>query len=207
MIPAPDGRPRRAGADRTQLESRLLADDPTRWTADKASESNRRYAELAPEWNEHRGSYRATPLQDGLRRGGRFPVGPCAEVGAGTGLLTRLLRQVWPQVISLDLSPDMLARSPARWRVRADAARLPLPTASISAVVLADAPLFATEVCRVLNERGVVVWSNALGDAAPHFIPTERILATLSRFSNRPWQATASEAGWGSWAVLTRCPS
>jgi SAM-dependent methyltransferase len=207
VIPAPAGRPRRAGAEQSQRESRLTAADPSRWTTDRARESIRRYAELAACWDAERGSYRPIPLQDALHRGGPLPAGACAEVGAGTGLLTPLLLRVWPRVLSLDLSPDMLARSGAPWRVRADAARLPLPTGCLAAVVLADAPLFASEVCRVLRRDGVVVWSNALGDAAPHYVPVDALLAALRRYQgSSSWRAVASEAGWGSWAVLRRRP-
>ncbi|HEU5266616.1 MAG TPA: methyltransferase domain-containing protein [Jatrophihabitans sp.] len=208
VIPAPAGRPRRAGTEDTQRESRLIAADPTRWTTERARESMRRYADLAACWDAERGGYRPVPLDDALRRGGPLPAGRCAEVGAGTGLLTPLLLRVWPRVVSLDLSPDMLARSTARWRVRADAVRLPLATGCLAAVVLADAPLFAGEVCRVLRRDGVAVWSNALGDAAPHYVPPEDVLAALQRHQGRStWRAVASEAGWGSWAVLRRLPN
>jgi hypothetical protein len=98
----------------------------------------------------------------------------------------------------------MIHRSPAPWRLVADASRLPLPSASAHAVVLADVPLFATEVVRVLAPDGVVVWSNALGTDAPHHVPVACVLAALNEASPVPFGAVTAAAGWGLWAVLRR---
>lgn len=82
------------------------------------------------------------------------PRGPALEIASGTGLLTPLIEEVWPRVVALDLSSGMLARSRAALRVRADAARLPLPDSAAAAVVIGDGPLFAAEVARVLADGG-----------------------------------------------------
>jgi SAM-dependent methyltransferase len=165
---------------------------------------------LAPHWNDERGGYRPVPLADALARG-EVPRGTrCVEVGCGTGLLTSLLADVWSQVVCLDLTGEMLRRSPAPLRVLADAARLPLHAGSADAVVLADVPLFADEVVRVLAPGGVVVWSNALGVDAPHHVPVEMVRSVLERADGgaadggAAWSAVTSEAGWGLWAVLRR---
>lgn len=206
VVPAPPDRPRRPGAAQTSARSRRLAANPElEWNAAAARDVIATYARLAPVWESERGSYRPVPMRDALARGGPFEPGLCVEVGAGTGVLTPLLREVWPQVLSIDLSPDMLSRSEAPWRVLADAARLPVG-AGTAAVVLGDAPLFAAEVCRVLGPAGCVVWSNALGDAAPHHVPVEEVRAALSAAAGRPWHAVTSQAGWGRWAVLRRAP-
>jgi SAM-dependent methyltransferase len=207
VLPARPGKPTRAGADATQRESRAIAADPTVWTPDLARQTVRRYAELAPVWDGERGGYRRVPLADALARGGPFrTAGPCLEIGGGTGLLTPLLAEVWPMVISLDLSPDMLARSTARYRVRADAARSPLAGGRAAAVVLADAPLFAGEVVRLLAQDGVLLWSNALGADAPHHVPLPVVRSALAAASGVAWSAVTAEAGWGTWAVLRRAP-
>jgi SAM-dependent methyltransferase len=202
-VPAPPDRPRRPGAAETQLWSRQLAENTVTWAPADAAAAVDDYARLAPCWDTERGGYRPVPLADALARGGPLPTGICAQVGAGTGLLTPMLLAVWPSVIDIDLSPDMLARSDAPWRVRADASRLPLPDGVVAAVVLADAPFFAVEVDRVLAPDGVVVWSNALGDAAPHHVPTAVLLRALAA-GRTAWRAVTSEAGWGSWAVFRR---
>ncbi|MPZ79613.1 MAG: hypothetical protein GEV28_04110 [Actinophytocola sp.] len=98
----------------------------------------------------------------------------------------------------------MLRRARARWRVVADASRLPVAEGSATAVVIGDAPLFAGEVTRVLADGGVVVWSNALGADAPHHVPVDTVVRALADADGREWDAVTAEAGWGLWAVLRR---
>jgi SAM-dependent methyltransferase len=144
-------------------------------------------------------------MRDALARGGPFPTGLCLELGAGTGLLTPLLNEPWPRVVSLDLTPEMLRRSTAPWRIQADAAKLPFADDMAAAVVLADVPLFAGEVVRVLAPGGVIIWSNALGFDAPHHVPIDVVRSAIQRADHdRGWNAVTAEAGWGLWAVLRR---
>lgn len=204
VAPAP-GKPVRATARDKQRVSRALAEGSARWSTVLAAEVVREYSELAPVWDGERGGYRPVPLLDALARGGPLPAGPCVEAGCGTGLLTPLLERVWPEVVCLDLTPNMLRRSGASWRLLADASRLPVRDGRAAAVVLADVPLFAEEVVRVLAPGGVVLWSNALGVDAPHHVPIPAVLDALDRADPRPgWEAVTSEAGWGLWAVLRR---
>ena len=204
VVPAQRGKPVRPEAAAAQRESAAIARNRAAWSGDAAREVVRRYTELAPVWDGERGGYRPVPLADALDRGGPFPAGRCVEIGAGTGLLTPLLREVWPQVVSLDLTPAMIRRSSAPWRLVADASRLPLPDGVAAAVVLGDVPLFASEVVRVLAPAGVVVWSNALGTDAPHHVPVATVLAALNERSPTPFTAVTAAAGWGLWAVLRR---
>jgi SAM-dependent methyltransferase len=204
VVPAPPGKPTRAGAQATQQLSRAIAERPAVWSARLARQTVRQYAELAGGWDRQRGGYRRTPLVDALARGGPLPAGRCVEIGCGTGLLTPLLAAVWADVTCLDLSWDMLSRSAAPRRVLADASRLPLAGGCAAAVVLADAPLFAAQVVRVLADDGVVVWCNALGVDAPHHVPVGTVLAVLRKASGVAWSAVTAEAGWGLWAVLRR---
>jgi SAM-dependent methyltransferase len=204
VIPAAPGKPVRPEAAASQQASRELALHPSTWSHDQADQVVRRYTELAPAWDGDRGGYRPVPLTDALQRGGPWPDGLCLEVGCGTGLLSGLIEDVWPEVISLDLTWAMLTRAPGRWRVLGDAARLPVGDGSASAVVLADVPLFAGEVVRTLASDGVVVWSNALGEDAPHHVPIPTVLSALESASDGLWSAVTAHAGWGLWAVLTR---
>lgn len=204
VVPAAPDKPVRPEAAGAQRESRELAENPGSWSAEAARAVVRRYTGLAPSWDGERGGYRPVPLADALDRGGPFPAGPCVEVGAGTGLLTPLLAAVWPDAVSLDLTPEMMRRSTARWRLIADASRLPLPAGTAAAVVLGDVPLFAAEVVRVLAPDGVVVWSNALGTGAPHHVPVDTVLAALDDAAPTPFTAVTAEAGWGLWAVFRR---
>lgn len=205
VVPAAPDRPYRDGARDTQRRSRSIAADPGVWSASWARQAVDRYTELAGVWNGERGGYRSVPLRDALARGGPMPAGRCVEVGCGTGLLTPLLSAVWQRVVCLDLTPAMLRRSSAPWRVLADASRLPLPDGAAAAVVLGDVPLFAGEVVRVLAPGGVVIWCNALGEDAPHHVPVPLVLAALERACGGvAWSAVTAGAGWGLWAVLRR---
>jgi SAM-dependent methyltransferase len=204
VIPAPPGKPVRPGAAEVQRRSREIAEVPGAWTPESARQTVATYAQLAAGWDGERGDYRAVPLVDALRRGGPLPAGTCLEVGCGTGLLTPWLEAHWAPVPGVDLSVDMLARSRARYRLRADAAALPVATGVAAAVVLADVPLLAGEVVRVLALEGVVIWSNALGTGAPHHVPVGIVAAALERASGVPWSGVTASAGWGTWAVLRR---
>jgi hypothetical protein len=44
----------------------------------------------------------------------------------------------------------------------------------------------------------VLVWCNALGTGAPFYLPAE----AMAEATGRAWDATRSEAYWGTWAVL-----
>lgn len=202
VVPADPGKPVRKEAAASQQASLNLAVHPSSWSQDQADEVVRRYTELAPEWDGERGGYRPVPLADALQRGGPWPEGLCLEVGCGTGLLTGLIEDVWPRVMSMDLTWEMLRRSSARQRLQGDASRLPVRDGCAQVVVLADVPLFADEVVRALAPDGVVVWSNALGVDAPHHVPITTVLGVLEDASGRAWSAVTSHAGWGLWAVL-----
>jgi SAM-dependent methyltransferase len=153
-------------------------------------------------WEAARGGYRRPVLADALARGGPFRPGRAVEIASGTGLLTPLIQDVWPAVVAVDLSRGMLARSAARHRVQADAARLPLAGGSADAVVVGDGPLFAAETARIMADRAALVWSNALGRGAPFFVPTEILVEAMTTATGRSWDAVESQAHWGSWAVL-----
>lgn len=198
------GKPVRAGAAQSQARAVETALAPASWTGERSQEMRARFDELASEWDAERGHYRGAPAADALARGGPWPAGLCVEVGSGTGLVSALLAQVWDRVACVDLSPEMLRRARVGARVRADGARLPVRDGVAAAVAIADAPLFAPEVVRVLRPDGVVVWSNALGQGAPFHVATVTLVAALTSASADRWDAVESEAGWGSWAVLRR---
>ena len=103
-------------------------------------------------------------LADALARGGPFRPGRAVEIASGTGLLTLLIAQVWPEVIAVDLSGGMLARSAAR----------------------------------VMAAGAVLVWSNALGDGAPFYVPAEVLAGAMIAATGGPWDAVHSQAHWGS---------
>lgn len=153
-------------------------------------------------WDTTRATGRDDPLRDALDRGGSFPQGPCLEVGSGTGLFTPLLASLFSQVISVDLSEQMLRQAAGRspLRVRADVGALPVADARIAVVAAIDMLLFPAEIARVLAPDGVLLWINQLGEDGPLYLPAADVAAALPG----RWRAVEAHAGWGSWAALRR---
>ncbi|MCL2586497.1 MAG: hypothetical protein FWE35_29055, partial [Streptosporangiales bacterium] len=69
-VPAPPGKPVRAGAGRSQERARRLALRPGTWTPDEASGLRAEFDQAAADWNGDRGGYRPPVLADALARGG-----------------------------------------------------------------------------------------------------------------------------------------
>jgi SAM-dependent methyltransferase len=202
VVAAPPGKPVREEAPRSQERARRLALRPDTWDRQEAAAMRAGFDEAARDWEDSRGGYRRPVLADALARGGPFRSGRAVEIASGTGLLTPLIAAVWPEVAAVDLSGGMLARSAAADRIQADAARLPLADGCAAAVVIGDGPLFAVEMTRVMAAGAVLVWSNALGDGAPFFVPVGVLAEVMTAATGRDWDAVHSQAYWGSWAVL-----
>jgi SAM-dependent methyltransferase len=202
VVPTPPGKPVREEAARDQERARRLALRPGSWNRQEAAAMRAAFDAAAAGWEDSRGGYRRPVLADALARGGPFLSGRAVEIASGTGLLTPLIAQLWPGVAAVDLSGGMLAYSAASCRIQADAARLPLADGCAAAVVIGDGPLFAAEAARVMAAGAVLVWSNALGDGAPFFVPVEVLTGVMTEAAGHPWDAVHSQAHWGSWAVL-----
>ncbi|WP_225831443.1 class I SAM-dependent methyltransferase [Streptomyces sp. NK08204] len=204
VLPSPDGKPATppGAAESFRAFAHDLAAGRRPWTAEAAQFVADLFDQLAADWDTTRATGRDDPLRDAVTRGGPMPQGPCLELGSGTGISTPALTAVFPQVISVDLSMRMLQQAHGRssWRVRADASRLPLADACVAAIVAIDMLLFPAETARVLAPGGVLLWINQLGSDGPLHLPAATVAAALPG----TWQATESEAGWGSWAALRR---
>ncbi|MFE6156931.1 class I SAM-dependent methyltransferase [Streptomyces sp. NPDC057889] len=204
VLPSPDGKPLPppGTGDTFRTFAQDLATSRRPWTAETAQFIAEQFDELAADWDTNRATGRDEPVRDALARGGLLPQGPCLELGSGTGLFTPVLTAAFPEVISIDLSMGMLQQAQGRspQRVQADAGALPLPDASVTVVAAIDILLFSAETARVLAPDGVLLWINQLGSDGPLYLPASDVAAALPG----TWQATESEAGWGSWAVLRR---
>jgi SAM-dependent methyltransferase len=173
------------------------------WTPGTRRDVNEFFDTLAPEWHTRSSPERAAVVADALDRGGPFTgTGIALEVGSGIGAYSAMLAERFAAVASVELSWEMLARTPTEpgLRVRADAACLPVPDRCAAAVVLVNMFLFPEEVDRVLARGGAVVWVNSSGATTPIHLPA----ADVERALPGDWDGVASRAGDGEWCVLRR---
>jgi len=155
-------------------------------------------------WYAHDLPDRLVALEDALERS-VLPEGVLVELGAGTGIGTKVIRRFRPVDAAIDLSAGMLAQAPpglAPW-TRADASCLPLADRSVDVLVLLNMLLFPAEVDRVLAVGGVLVWANTVGEATPIHLSAEAVVEALPG----RWTAEASRAGSGTWCVARRSES
>ena len=156
---------------------------------------------MAPGWHAHDVGERLVALVDVLERC-ELPAGVLVELGAGTGIGTKVITRYRPVDAAIDLSAGMLAEAPAGlapW-TRGDASRLPLADASVDVLVLLNMLLFPAEVDRVLRAGGALVWVNTVGEATPIHLTAEAVVEALPG----NWTADASRAGSGTWSVVRR---
>ena len=173
------------------------------WDADARAAVAELFDGLAPEWHTRNTPPRQAVVADALDRGRvGDPVGVAVEVGSGIGTYTGMLAGRFAGVVAVELSMGMhrLATAEPGSRVLADAVELPLPDASVAAVVLVNMMLFPDEVDRVLAPGGCVVWINSSGESTPIHLPTDEVVAALPG----EWTGVASRCGIGLWAVLRR---
>ena len=178
---------------------------PGGWTADLRHEVEGYFDGLAPEWHTRPTPQRTAVVMDALGRGlgpVGSPAGLAVEVGSGIGTYSGLLAERFAAVLAADLSRSMLRRAPAgpAHRVQADAAMLPMRSASAAAVVLINTFLFPAEVERVLAPDGVLIWVNTSGEQTPIYLSADDLVAALPG----QWTGTAGVAGDGHWCVLRR---
>jgi SAM-dependent methyltransferase len=202
VIPDQPGRPEWGDAARPMRElTRSIAIDPDAWTPDRAAQITSLFDSLASGWHERDAPERHEALADALDRGGSFPSGWCVEAGSGTGNATADLRAAFHDVVSVELSREMLRRSSATGRqIQADAAALPLRTGSAAVVAVINMFLFPAEVARVLADDGVLLWVSTNGDQTPIYLPPTEVLNALPGI----WDGITSQAGWGTWLAARR---
>lgn len=175
------------------------------WTDDLRADVEQVFDALADEWHTRTSPARTAVVVDVLDRGlleVGSPRGLAVEVGSGIGTYSAVLAERFGVVLAVDLSLEMLRRSPPApgHRVQADAARLPVADGAAAAVVLVNAFLFPDEVDRVLRPDGVVVWANLSGDETPIHLPAVEVVAALPG----AWDGVASRTGVGTWCVVRR---
>lgn len=205
VVDAPEGKPVRPEAAANQQLMAEILRDASCWTPELVTLTTQVFDAMAENWVDERGGYRAAPLVDALHRGCPLVTGRCLEIGSGTGILTPYLQGRWSDLVCVDLSMEMMSRRRTGRQLRADASNLPFPASSFDAIAIGDAPLFATEMARVLRPSGTLIWSNALGRGAPYYLPTRDMWDALAAAApHSTWSAVESEALWGTWVVFTR---
>ena len=150
---------------------------------------------------------------DWLRKDLRLGPGKIAlDLGAGTGKFTTLLRQTGAEVVAVEPVAAMLAQlaadQPEVRALRASAENLPLPEASVDAVVCAQSfHWFATnaavaEIHRVLKPGGMLglIW-NVRDASVPWVVELDRILSRhegdAPRYYNGEWRSVFPMPGFG----------
>ena len=178
------------------------------WDRQTAREVAAVFDELSVDWNERFFPGEFDGLKDALKRG-NVPEGvSCIELGAGTGMGTKVLGQHCAEVIAVDISLEMLklfsesaeSDKSSFIRVRADASILPFQDNSADLVALINMFLFADEIERILKPNGKVLWYSSLGDDTPIYLPPQEVLNSFSG----DWSATASKIGRAEWCVFER---
>lgn len=173
------------------------------WDRGRAAKVAALFDAMAVGWTrDHDSPERLASLGDALDRGG-VPAGLLLELGSGTGLGTRVLREMrGGAIVALDIAADMVRHAPPAYgaRVRGDASMLPVADNAVAVVVHVNALLFPAEVDRVLAPGGAVVWVNTMGDQTPIHLPVADVVAALPG----EWTAVESRAGTGTWGVAKR---
>ncbi len=150
-------------------------------------DATRRFSDRVDNYVRYRPSYPAAMLDFLASDLGLAPGCRVAELGAGTGILSRLLCQRGATVFAVEPNADMAAACPAQpgiVSVRAAAESTGLPDTSIDLVVAAqafhwfDPDRVRAEVDRILAPGGAValIWNNRSVDASAFLRDYEALL-------------------------------
>jgi len=188
------------------------------WSAGRARKVADLFDGMATEWDAPRsGLVRTAPIRDAMVRGGMRLGGRWLELGAGTGVGTRI---VAPEVadrggsiVAVDLAMRMLRESPDRVAplVQGDASRLPFADCAFDGVVMVNMLLFPSEVDRVVaSDVGQLLWVNTSGDRTPIHLSPEDFLGALPGpgeghcLGSSGWSGVWARSGTGFWVVASR---
>ncbi|NPA99434.1 MAG: methyltransferase domain-containing protein [Crenarchaeota archaeon] len=119
----------------------------------------------------------------------------CVDIGCGTGFMTKILQELGPYVVCLDISRDMLMQAKAKlWRIsnvdiiEADAENLPIRNGSIDLAVsrhviwtLQDPVTAIREWLRILKSSGVIVSFDGTWCSNCMFKRTFKVLLNIFR--------------------------
>lgn len=173
------------------------------WSGETPRQVQDTFDVLAGEWHTKHTPDKLAALDDAVRRGGILPPhGLWVELGAGDGWASARVATHARDLVAVELSTQMLARSPADGvaRVQADAAALPLDDHSVTVAVLMNMLLFPTELDRVVQPGGRILWLSSRGPATPIYLSPEDVIAALPG----RWGGVAAQHGTATWTVVER---
>jgi SAM-dependent methyltransferase len=201
VLPAPPDEPDALPiAGEMQALTRAIAFDGA-WTAERKEQIASFFDAMAEGWRERDAPVRHDPVRDALARGGPFPDGWCVELGSGTGNVTADFQRAFTDVVSLDLSLEMLKLTPARGpQIQSDASTLPLRSGRVAVLALVNMFVFPAEIARVLADDGVLLHVSTGGDRTPIYLSPADVVATLPG----TWEGVTAHAGWGTWLTARR---
>ena len=185
------------------------------WSAGRARKVADLFDGMAAGWDGPRsGLVRTAPIRDALARGDMRPEGRWLELGAGTGVGTRILAPALAaaggSMVAVDLALEMLKRSPTKAAplLQGDASGLPFADGVFDGVAMINMLLFPSEVDRVLTAHGGrLLWINTSGDRTPIHLSAEDFLSALPGADRGLWSAIWARSGTGFWVVATRSPT
>ena len=201
VLPAPPNEPDPLPiAGEMQALTRAIAFDGA-WTAERKEQIASFFDAMAEGWRDRDAPVRHDPVHDALARGGPFPNGWCVELGSGTGNVTADFQHAFADVVSLDLSFEMLARAPAAGpRIQSDASTLPLRSGSVAVLALVNMFVFPAEISRVLAVDGVLLHVSTGSNRTPIYLSPADVMQVLPGH----WSGTTAHAGWGTWLTARR---
>jgi SAM-dependent methyltransferase len=146
---------------------------------------------MSSRWHDYYARGRPSYPVDAVRAAGLAKSSTVLELGAGTGILTRIIVDEFAEVIAVEPDPHMRARfmalcSHARL-LAAMAESLPFAGASVDAVFVAEAfhwfehEVARAEIARVLRPGGtlVLMWNRPVGKPEPPIPEVEDLLTPL----------------------------
>lgn len=145
----------------------------------------RQFGRIAPVWDDYRTPDSSLPYETALSR--VDGVGRALDVGTGTGLGARAIKQRFPdaEVVGIDVAPEMIAlareRVPEATFEVGDAARLPFGEGEFDLVAHANMIPFPDEAARVLRPGGWTLYAFSSGPGTPIYVSPERLRRELER--------------------------
>lgn len=174
------------------------------WSTGRAHKVKELFDSMAGEWDAPRSdAVRVAPIHDAVSRGG-LAAGRWLELGAGTGIGTRILAPALQSLVAVDVAMRMLTAMPvvAAPRIRSDASCLPFGDEVFAGVAMINMLLFPAEVARVVGAQGQVLWVNTSGASTPIHLTPDELLSALPG----AWRGRWACSGKGFWVVAERSP-